>query len=318
MAAIHVYLSESAMRILFRIFATLAMVTGVTCFVGFAAAAAPSDPQGNPRTVQVVGDGSHVSIDRTRVPAGKIQFEVSSTNPTPGSGSTVTLLRLQPGVSFAQFSADLAHEFASDPAVAARGTRELTRDARFFGLADVAPGTPATVTEYLAPGTYYLIDLGNQPTGAPAKTRLTVVRDQHNGDGPDDAAAAALEDDHGRMAAVRLTSADTFVVRGQLPAQGSVRVANVSDTLHFMTMQPVQPGTTDADVQAFFDSGPQGPPPFAIDGPSVGADVLSPGRSLTLSYDLAPGTYLLLCFVADDQTGMPHAVMGMHKVVTLA
>jgi hypothetical protein len=32
---------------------------------------------------------------------------------------------------------------------------------------------------------------------------------------------------------------------------------------------------------------------------------------------LAPGTYVLQCFVADDVTGMPHAIMGMHKVVTL-
>ena len=24
----------------------------------------------------------------------------------------------------------------------------------------------------------------------------------------------------------------------------------------------------------------------------------------------------MLCFVADDQTGMPHAAKGMHKVVT--
>ncbi|MGB8384189.1 MAG: hypothetical protein WCG47_23605 [Dermatophilaceae bacterium] len=312
---------ESAMRILFRILAAIVLVTGVTYFAGSAATAAsadPSGPPGDPLTVQVVGDGSHVSIDRARVPAGQVRFDVSSTNPTPGSGSQITLLRLQPGVSFKQFNADLAHEFAHDSATAAKGTRELTRDARFFGLADVAPGTPATVTENLSPGTYYLFDSGNNTsTGAPAKTRLTVVRDQHNGDGPDDAAAAALADDNGRMASVRLTSADTFVVRGQLPARGSVRVTNVSDTLHFMSMERVKPGTTDADVQAFFDSQTQGPPPFGVDGPSVGADVQSPGRSLTLSYDLPPGTYVLLCFVADDKTGMPHAFMGMHKVVTL-
>ena len=37
-----------------------------------------------------------------------------------------------------------------------------------------------------------------------------------------------------------------------------------------------------------------------------------------MSYNLPKGTYVLLCFVADDLTGMPHAIMGMHKVVVLS
>jgi hypothetical protein len=32
---------------------------------------------------------------------------------------------------------------------------------------------------------------------------------------------------------------------------------------------------------------------------------------------LPAGTYVMLCFIADDEAGMPHAVMGMHKVVHL-
>lgn len=27
---------------------------------------------------------------------------------------------------------------------------------------------------------------------------------------------------------------------------------------------------------------------------------------------------VLLCFVADDMTGIPHAVMGMHKVIQVS
>jgi hypothetical protein len=46
-------------------------------------------------------------------------------------------------------------------------------------------------------------------------------------------------------------------------------------------------------------------------------DVLSAGQQAELTYSLPPGTYVLLCFIADDVTGMPHADMGMHKVVTL-
>ena len=28
--------------------------------------------------------------------------------------------------------------------------------------------------------------------------------------------------------------------------------------------------------------------------------------------------YVLLCFVADDVTGVPHAIMGMHKALYLS
>jgi hypothetical protein len=139
--------------------------------------------------------------------------------------------------------------------------------------------------------------------------------DQRNGDGdgPDDVGRG----DH--LARVLLTSSDRFVVRGHLPASGSVLVRNVADTIHFMALEPVEAGTTDTQIQAFLDSGSQDPPPFVLLGqPGVAMDVLSPGHQLVLSYSLPKGTYMLICFVADDVTGMPHAVMGMHKVVTLS
>jgi len=40
-------------------------------------------------------------------------------------------------------------------------------------------------------------------------------------------------------------------------------------------------------------------------------------RGMQLTYNLPAGRYVLLCFVADEQTGIPHAFMGMHKVVVL-
>jgi hypothetical protein len=36
-----------------------------------------------------------------------------------------------------------------------------------------------------------------------------------------------------------------------------------------------------------------------------------------VTYNLPRGTYVLICFVSDEETGMPHALMGMHKVVIL-
>ncbi|MGB6223919.1 MAG: hypothetical protein WBF76_00885 [Pseudonocardiaceae bacterium] len=61
----------------------------------------------------------------------------------------------------------------------------------------------------------------------------------------------------------------------------------------------------------------QSAPPFAQPGPQIEIGVLSPGKHADITYNLPAGTYVLLCFVADDQSGIPHALMGMHKVVTL-
>jgi hypothetical protein len=97
--------------------------------------------------------------------------------------------------------------------------------------------------------------------------------------------------------------------------RGLIRVHNVSDTLHFLSLAPVKPGTTDANVQAFLDGSSSASP--LIDGPGAELNVLSPARQARLSWNLPPGTYVMLCFIADDETGMPHAVMGMHKVVVL-
>lgn len=268
-------------------------------------------------SLSVTGDGSKVAISRDSVHAGRVSFSVSSTASPDKGGSDIVLWRPSGSATVKQVLGDLKDEFASTPATAAKGTRELTRDARFYGLADVAKGDPVTVTEWLNPGTYYLMDIGALANGAPQSEppTLTTLHIKGSANG------------NGRLgnysATVRLTSADRFQVSGHLPSHGSVLVRNVSDTIHFMSITPVKKGTTDADIQKIFNappsSAPSGPPPFVdTTRPSAGADVQSPGRSLRLTYSLPPGRYVLLCFVSDDKTGMPHAIMGMHKVVELS
>lgn len=86
-----------------------------------------------------------------------------------------------------------------------------------------------------------------------------------------------------------------------------------------MDIVPIKDGTTDALVQAVFS----GPPtthtrPYRSSVQARAATTwVSPGHSLQLSYNLPRGTYLLVCFVSDDKTGLPHAIMRMHKVIHL-
>jgi hypothetical protein len=85
-------------------------------------------------------------------------------------------------------------------------------------------------------------------------------------------------------------------------------------------MAPVKKGITDEDVQDYFDSASQQEPDFAVDG-RADCDpqraLAGPDSAAQLTYRLPAGTYVLLCFVPDAETGEPHAAMGMHEVVTL-
>ena len=303
------------MRRLVSTLAALALAAAVPVAAAGSASAHQADHP-HVTTVWVTGDGSHVSLSRWRVDEGPVSFRVSTTNAGPG-GSEISLFRLLGKATVNTFKADLADEFSQDPATAAKGTRELNRDISASGLADVQKGYPASVRVDLRPGTYYLMDLGSffgpmAPSGPPnpALTRF-VVRDTE-GDSSD------WKDGSGwSTPTIWLTSADRFVGPSHLPAKGSVTFRNVADTIHIAQFSPVKKGTTDKQIQAYYDSGVMTPPPFALDGPSFGLDVLSAGNHATLTYDMPPGTYVLQCFVADDVTGMPHAFMGMHKVVVL-
>lgn len=157
------------------------------------------------------------------------------------------------------------------------------------------------------------MDLGNRPGPTGPQFTTFMVR----GSGRVHSNEQSKGDEQREGPVVKLTSADRFVSPHTLPADGTITVKNVADTIHFMGISPVKKGTTDKQIQDFFDSGAPVQPPFFVDGPSVGMDVLSPGRQLELTYKLPAGTYVLMCFIADEMTGIPHAVMGMHKVVIL-
>lgn len=265
------------------------------------------------QTVDAVGNGHAVHLSAGWAYSGSIHFAVSTTAPQTqnGGGSAVSLFQLKPGRDLDDVTRALHEEFSSNPPTAAKGTRDILATAVVHGLADVVPGHPETVTEFLAPGTYWVMDVANvPPRGAPTFTRL-VVRP----------AIRHIEQDSDLPSQVHVSTVDEhFQAPSVWPHEGTYTFSNNADVIHFMNLEPVKPGTTDRDVQRFFDSILNGknnvPPPFRA-GPTGGNDVVSPGNSLQVTYDLPAGRYVMVCFVADEQTGIPHAFMGMHKVVVL-
>ncbi|GAB3021453.1 hypothetical protein GCM10011376_21670 [Nocardioides flavus (ex Wang et al. 2016)] len=104
-----------------------------------------------------------------------------------------------------------------------------------------------------------------------------------------------------------------------LPAEGRFRFQNrrSAGVPHFVQLQQVVEGTTADQVLESFQAGPGGPPPPFLEATLL-TGTLSPGHSMTVDYDLPPGHYAVMCFFPDpDMKGMPHAFMGMIRIIRL-
>lgn len=104
-----------------------------------------------------------------------------------------------------------------------------------------------------------------------------------------------------------------------LPADGRLLFKNrrSAGVPHFVEMQQVVEGTTADQVLESFQAGPAGPPPPFLEGHLITGS-LSAGQSMTVDYDLPPGHYAVMCFFPDPDTkGMPHAFMGMIRIIEL-
>ena len=105
-----------------------------------------------------------------------------------------------------------------------------------------------------------------------------------------------------------------------LPAKGTFLFKNADQTVpHFVVLQQVAEGTTTDQVLEFLMSEEEGPPPEWALPASLETGSLSPGRSMTVDYDLPPGQYVIMCFFPDpNMKGMAHALMGMLKMIHLS
>jgi hypothetical protein len=104
-----------------------------------------------------------------------------------------------------------------------------------------------------------------------------------------------------------------------LPAEGSFLFKNkrTSGVPHFVVLQQVVEGTTNDQVLEYLQSGDEAPPSFGLPA-SMETGSISPGRSMTVDYDLPPGQYVIMCFFPDPKMGgMPHSLMGMLRMIHL-
>lgn len=217
------------------------------------------------------------------------------------------IARLHKGYTLRELRKDFATygQAQNDPTPASlKALRRVVNHTSFYGGFDSGTGH-ATVSGSVVlskAGTYLLMN-DDQGPGQGTPVKLHVGAKKGSRIVPD------------TTATVTATNAKRFGGSKTLPASGSITFKNkASNSPHFLFLQHVKKGTTRKQViKGFFGSGR---PTFVREG-TVGVDALSPHKSLTLSYSLPAGDYAEMCFFPDLQTGMPHAAMGMVRIVHL-
>jgi hypothetical protein len=214
----------------------------------------------------------------------------------------VTLLRLRPGYSYAQFLAD-GRRAQSHNAAARRAVAHVYENVIFVGGIDLFRGQSASFSVDVSRGTYYLGEM----TAHPHLTPIHV---------------------HGARLTERIASAATvtasnmgYRITGHLPAHGTISIVNTSRAPQRLNLIPVKPGTTRMQLLRYVRKHGGGehapPPPFALNGPQIGTADLSPHQQMQLTYRLPEGTYAAIDLDRDMRTGRPEALAGMLAVVTL-
>lgn len=222
--------------------------------------------------------------------AGRVKIDVRGTG-------LAEIVRFDRGYDYRDFKKDVAATFAGDM----KALRRAIAKTELFG--GVAPGASGTVVLPRA-GTYTVFAFGNRGPGPHASFKVGAAK------------RSPTPGVDGRIVA---KTGPKWAGSNHLPAKGTFKFKNADKTVpHFVTLQQVVEGTTTDQVLEGLRSEEQGPPPdfFLPAGLETGS--LSPGRKMTVNYDLPPGQYVIMCFFPDpNMKGMPHALMGMLKMIRL-
>lgn len=270
------------------------LALGLTAVTGAGLAVAPTvaDATGRVPTVTVTMAANSISLSSgNTVHAGRVHLRVVSA----GGDHVLQLVRIiKRGYTFQQAGKDVNAAFGGNLAAIHRVDTNL----RWLGGAEATPGHNGHLAETLYAGTYYFIDQNSNAMRAVKVYGTPPARGWI-------ANSSTVEAyDHG------------FRTPATLPRAGWTLFRDIADEPHFMALQQVKTGTTAAMVRAYFKSGSQAQPSWALPA-SASNGVISPGTQVLWHYSLPAGKYLLACWWPDDKTGMPHALMGMWKLVTL-
>ena len=266
-------------------------------------------------------------------PAGAATFQVTTPDAT---GHYFYTARLRGSTTIAeveQWSAEVNSPVLSVELAAARN---LYKWVDYTGGVAVYPATPASLTIGLAPGTYYFFDtpafsdtdsaslhLGAGASAVqlmaasmPAPSHLNSLQVSPRQGGAPGASPRHID---GVIHLVMRDGKPAYDIPSSLPADGTFVIRNDIHQPAQAIFRQVAPGTTDAQIQAYFNAllagGPA--PPDPLTSSPGGIMTISPGDSAIVHLDFPAATYAVLSFLEDPSNGVHLAYEGMHKVVVM-
>jgi hypothetical protein len=266
---------------------------------GTAGATGPRDTEGGGDSIAITATGLSYSLSTDDVSSGLVKTTLWNRGDQPHQAQ---IAKFKPGVGVADFRAIL--QGGNPEAV-------IGLFAGFYGGPNVvAPGHSQTTWENLPPGRYLLLCfVPDAATGMPHFAMGMYAPFE----------VAGPPGSGGVDADQTVTAVDPFqfVIPAEMHTDSVVRFQNQSAMdVHELSLGRLHPGKTVADVVAWADPRTGGgPPPFDVMG---GAGALNPGGGQEwFSLHLPPGSYIAFCLVPDDETGLPHAAMGMVQAFTV-
>jgi plastocyanin len=176
------------------------------------------------------------------------------------------------------------------------------------GISDVAPGQTGEATFRLPAGHYFYF-CTDDTNGTRHSLNGMFGEIDVKGD-----SGAALPTPTAHVNALEYK----FETSGLKAGDNLVQFENTGAQLHMVLAAPMQPGKTLDDVKAAFASDDQqAPPPVDFDK-AVGTEVVDPGQSVFVHWNLSPGKYAMLCFLNDHAGGPPHFTIGMLQEIDIA
>lgn len=237
------------------------------------------------------GGGATTSNGVTTLHAGRYHFHVT----TPKGDHALQLFRLRNGYTLQQFGKDAGPAFENGDVAA---VDRIDKGTVMRGGAEATSGHPGDAYVALSAATFYAFDFNGNARHQVNVTGKAPQQPQKSSSGTFNAYSYG------------------WTTNGTPRANGWVRFVNRADQPHFVVLQHVKQSTTNADVKKFFASGANGNPSWGLKE-SFDSAAISPTHEQVMKLNLPTGKYLIMCFFPDYFSGMPHAFMGMWKLIQL-
>ncbi|MCH0542319.1 hypothetical protein I3F58_22755 [Streptomyces sp. MUM 203J] len=258
------------------------------------------------RTVSVSSTATSLHAPATLAP-GIVTFRTTTTDTASG---WIGLARPRPGVTWEQFRSTLMKIINAHGPDIVEGSEEMLSTADLLGGTVIYPDRPATFTQKLNPGRYFLFDYRHIRDAQP-RYRTLAVEGRPHGSAPGVGAVVTARMTEG---APRYEVTGTVRAGRPLLFRNAMPEGQPAEAIFF----PLPDGVTEEELVAWFDkfgdSGrfPEDPGPL---GEGPGGLPMSSGVSSVLRLPLQPGRYVIIDWLSSAEDGRMLLKQGHYEII---